>query len=86
MSHPVVSFRLECIARRFLANGGRVEQRRVSSLADVGALAINGSFDCVFNCLGLGARDIFGDLTLYPQRGQLYKARRTCSTAAAFIV
>lgn len=47
--------------------GGRMEVRRFATLADVAALPES----LVFNCTGLGARDLFGDPELTPIRGQL---------------
>ena len=47
--------------------GGRIEVRRFESPADISALGEA----LVFNCSGLGSRDLFGDLELRPARGQL---------------
>jgi glycine/D-amino acid oxidase-like deaminating enzyme len=47
--------------------GGRIEVRRLATPADVAAL----SESLVFNCTGLGARELFGDQDLHPARGQL---------------
>ncbi len=47
--------------------GGRIEQRRFASPAEVAALPER----LVFNCTGLGARELFGDEELQPARGQL---------------
>jgi D-amino-acid oxidase len=47
--------------------GGRVEVRRFASPADIAALPEA----LVFNCTGLGSRDLFGDQELHPVRGQL---------------
>jgi len=47
--------------------GGRIEQRRFASPAEVAALPER----LVFNCTGLGARELFGDAELQPARGQL---------------
>jgi glycine/D-amino acid oxidase-like deaminating enzyme len=47
--------------------GGRIEVRRFASPADIAALPEN----LVFNCTGLGSRDLFGDQDLHPVRGQL---------------
>jgi len=47
--------------------GGRIEVRRFATPADVAALPEA----LVFNCTGLGARDLFGDKELHPVRGQL---------------
>jgi glycine/D-amino acid oxidase-like deaminating enzyme len=47
--------------------GGRIEVRRFAARADVAALPER----LVFNCTGLGSRDLFGDAELRPARGQL---------------
>lgn len=47
--------------------GGKIEVRRFSAPADLAALAEA----LVFNCTGLGSRDLFGDQDLHPARGQL---------------
>jgi glycine/D-amino acid oxidase-like deaminating enzyme len=47
--------------------GGRIEVRRFATPADIAALPEA----LVFNCTGLGSRDLFGDAALHPARGQL---------------
>lgn len=47
--------------------GGRIEVRRFASPRDVAALPER----LIFNCTGLGARELFGDRELRPARGQL---------------
>jgi hypothetical protein len=47
--------------------GGKIEVRKFASPADVAALPEV----LVFNCTGLGSRDLFGDQDLHPVRGQL---------------
>jgi glycine/D-amino acid oxidase-like deaminating enzyme len=47
--------------------GGRIEVRRFAAPAEIAAL----SERLVFNCTGLGARELFGDQDLHPVRGQL---------------
>jgi D-amino-acid oxidase len=47
--------------------GGRIAVRRFATPADIAALPER----LVFNCTGLGARDLFGDAELRPARGQL---------------
>ena len=47
--------------------GGRIEVRRFASASDISAL----SERLVFNCTGLGSRELFGDSELIPVRGQL---------------
>jgi glycine/D-amino acid oxidase-like deaminating enzyme len=47
--------------------GGRIEVRRFATPADLAALPES----LVFNCTGLGSRDLFNDQDLHPARGQL---------------
>lgn len=47
--------------------GGRIEVRDFATPAEIAALPER----LVFNCTGLGARDLFGDTELRPARGQL---------------
>jgi glycine/D-amino acid oxidase-like deaminating enzyme len=47
--------------------GGRIEIRRFATPADLAALPAS----LVFNCTGLGSRDLFDDQDLHPARGQL---------------
>jgi hypothetical protein len=47
--------------------GGAVRVRSFASPAEIAALPER----LVFNCTGLGARDLFGDTELHPVRGQL---------------
>ena len=47
--------------------GGKIEVRRFVSPAEIAALPEA----LVFNCTGLGSRDLFGDQELRPARGQL---------------
>jgi glycine/D-amino acid oxidase-like deaminating enzyme len=47
--------------------GGRIEVRKFATPADIAALPES----LVFNCTGLGSRDLFGDQDLHPARGQL---------------
>jgi glycine/D-amino acid oxidase-like deaminating enzyme len=47
--------------------GGRIEVRRFATPADIATLPEA----LVFNCTGLGSRDLFGDQDLHPARGQL---------------
>jgi D-amino-acid oxidase len=55
---------LAWLVRRVQQLGGRVEQRLVTDLDQVGAA------DCVVNCAGLGAAALAGDDTLTPVWGQ----------------
>ncbi|HEX8062214.1 MAG TPA: FAD-dependent oxidoreductase [Allosphingosinicella sp.] len=47
--------------------GGRIEVRKFAAPADIAAVPER----LVFNCTGLGSRDLFGDKQLHPVRGQL---------------
>ena len=47
--------------------GGRFEIRRFATPDDLQSLREN----LIFNCTGLGARDLFGDQGMEPVRGQL---------------
>jgi glycine/D-amino acid oxidase-like deaminating enzyme len=47
--------------------GGRIEVRKFATPAEIAALAER----LVFNCTGLGSRELFGDRELHPVRGQL---------------
>ena len=59
---------LEYLMDRFTAAGGSVEQRALSSLDDVDA-------GVVVNCVGLGARELVGDTSMKPIRGQVVRVR-----------
>ena len=47
--------------------GGRIEIRKLANPADIAALPET----LVFNCTGLGSREMLGDMNLRPARGQL---------------
>jgi glycine/D-amino acid oxidase-like deaminating enzyme len=47
--------------------GGKIEVRRFATPADIATLPES----LVFNCTGLGSRELFGDQELHPIRGQL---------------
>ena len=47
--------------------GGKFEVRRFGAAADMAQLPES----LLFNCTGLGSRDLFGDMDLHPVRGQL---------------
>lgn len=59
---------LRYLLDRFLAGGGRVEQRAVSSLEEAA-----GEARVVANCAGLGAREVAGDDSMTPIRGQIIR-------------
>jgi glycine/D-amino acid oxidase-like deaminating enzyme len=58
---------LQTLTRDVLRAGGKIQVRRLGTPADVAALPEK----LVFNCTGLGARELFGDMELFPIRGQL---------------
>lgn len=58
---------LRQLMRDIQVAGGRIEVRRFAVPADIAALGE----ELVFNCTGLGARELFGDTELTPVRGQL---------------
>jgi len=51
---------------QFKANGGVVVQRRLESLEE-----IDGTYDIIVNCTGLGSRQLVNDPEVYPVRGQV---------------
>jgi D-amino-acid oxidase len=56
------------LARRFERLGGRVEVRALDTLDEAFA-----QYDVVVNCAGLGARELVGDRSLTPIRGQVVR-------------
>jgi len=58
---------LRQMMRDLQIGGGRIEVRKFASPADIASLPES----LVFNCTGLGSRDLFGDSELRPARGQL---------------
>lgn len=67
---PIIDTRtyLPWLLDQVVAAGGRVQTRRVRSLARVPG-------DVIVNCTGLGAAALVGDDSLYPIRGQLVHVR-----------
>lgn len=57
---------LKYLMDRFVAAGGNVEQSTLSSLDEVDARV-------VVNCVGLGARELVGDTSMQPIRGQIVR-------------
>ncbi len=55
------------LTRDVLAGGGGIKVRTFASPADIASL----DQTLVFNCTGLGSRQLFGDEALFPVRGQL---------------
>jgi len=58
---------LRALVRDFYVAGGKVVVREFKKREEIARL----SEQVVFNCTGLGARELFGDLKLGPARGQL---------------
>jgi hypothetical protein len=58
---------LRQIERDVRLAGGKIEVRRFATASDIAELPET----LVFNCTGLGSRDLFGDTELQPARGQL---------------
>ena len=61
---------LAYLSDRFVGAGGSVERTFVSSLAEAA-----GGARVVVNCSGLGARELVGDTSLAPIRGQVVRVR-----------
>ncbi len=61
---------LPYLLRRFLAAGGLVERRTISSLAEA-----TSSHGLVVNCTGLGAADLVNNSGLYPIRGRIVRVQ-----------
>ena len=57
---------------QFTGAGGRLVRGRLSSLTSDDLLT---SCDVLVNCTGLGARDLAGDQTMQPLRGQVSRVR-----------
>lgn len=58
---------LTALMQDFYGAGGRIEVQEFTEEAEIQLL----SEPVVFNCTGLGARDLFGDEKLFPIKGQL---------------
>jgi D-amino-acid oxidase len=60
---------LPWLIEQFTSRGGRLQRRRVGSLAELA----DGDTDAVINCTGLASRDLVGDASVYPVRGQIVR-------------
>jgi D-amino-acid oxidase len=69
-SVPVVEMPvyLRYLVERFLDGGGRIEERAISSLVEAAEEA-----RVVVDCAGLGARELAGDPSMTPIRGQILR-------------
>ena len=56
---------LAWLRRNFVESGGKVEKCRINSLSELSA------YDVIINCTGLGARELVGDESVYPIKGQI---------------
>ena len=61
---------LRYLVGRFAASGGGIERRAIDSLDELA-----GEARAVVNCAGLGARELVGDDSLRPIRGQVLRVR-----------
>ena len=64
---PVTREAIEADMEAFRRAGGKIEVQKFATPADFAALPDA----LIFNCTGLGSRDLFGDQELEPRRGQL---------------
>jgi D-amino-acid oxidase len=60
---------LPWLMRRVRTLGGEIVTRRVTALAELSEAGV----DALVNCPGLGARELVGDLSVYPVRGQIVR-------------
>ena len=61
---------LSYLMDRFAGSGGSVERRTLSSIGE-----LSGEARVIVNCVGLGARDLVGDVSMHPIRGQIVRVR-----------
>lgn len=60
---------LPWLIEQYMGRGGQLERRRVGSLAEVA----DESTDAVVNCSGIASRDLVGDASVHPVRGQIVR-------------
>ncbi|XP_053316030.1 D-aspartate oxidase [Spea bombifrons] len=60
------SLYLPWMEQRFKTNGGTVQTGKVESIWQ-----LYGKYNIVVNCSGIGSRELIGDLSLYPVKGQV---------------
>ena len=63
----------------FTERGGLMVQRKIGSLSE-----LMGDYDVVINCTGLGARELVGDYSVYPVRGQIVEVKNAHVKGAYF--
>ena len=61
---------LQYLTQRFRENGGHLMQKKIQNLDE-----LSHDYDIIINCTGLGARELVGDLTVYPVRGQIVEVQ-----------
>ncbi|KAL3873795.1 hypothetical protein ACJMK2_036880 [Sinanodonta woodiana] len=61
---------LPWLMKRFKEKGGKVQQRRISSLNE-----LSGQYDIVVNCPGVEARQLVGDKSVESVRGQIIRVK-----------
>jgi len=59
------------LARQVIELGGEIVTRRVGGLAELAGAGV----DAVVDCPGLGARELVGDESVYPVRGQIVRVQ-----------
>lgn len=62
------SIALDALLRDFMIFGGRLEIRKFAAKSDLAAI----EEPAIVNCTGLGSRDLVGDQTMVPLKGQLH--------------
>jgi glycine/D-amino acid oxidase-like deaminating enzyme len=62
------SIALDALLRDFMIFGGRLEIRKFASKAELASI----EEPAIVNCTGLGSRDLVGDTTMVPLKGQLH--------------
>ena len=61
---------LQYLTQRFRESGGHLIQKKIQNLDE-----LSHDYDIIINCTGLGARELVGDLTVYPVRGQIVEVQ-----------
>lgn len=67
-SLKIICTKTQKTLRRFKARGGRLQQRRLTSLEE-----LVGHYDIACNCSGCGAKELCQDITVAPIKGQVFK-------------
>ena len=61
---------LKFLSQKFKENGGLMLKKKIHSLEE-----LSDQYDVIINCSGLGARELVGDLKVYPVRGQIVEVQ-----------